>query len=87
MSTTGNTNEPKMLVCGKHERVSAIPGARKRKITRPLRAFVPGEKQESCICDYTEFSKLLKERLDDRAREVSWIVPFCCQEECVLLTT
>lgn len=62
-----------MLVCGKHEPVPALPGVKKGKSARPLRAFIPGEKHEPCLCDYTEFPKLLQERLDLRAQEVSQI--------------
>lgn len=86
MATTNNNLQREMLVCGKHEAVPALPGTKKGKSVRPPRAFIPGEKHERCLCDYTEFPELLQERLDFRAQEVSLSEVFSWFKEFGVLT-
>ncbi|CAK4032794.1 Hypothetical predicted protein [Lecanosticta acicola] len=59
------------LACGQHKRVPRLPGIKKLKPPRPLRRLLPGETPGSCLCHYTEYPELLKERRADRAKSAT----------------
>jgi hypothetical protein len=58
-----------LLLCGSHRRLSDTQVEARRRARNPViyhRKFKKSQRPGSCICDYTEFPKLLDERLASR---------------------